>query len=179
MAIHAGRDIAMGIGVAEVTGEGGMLARIGKHLLVGAGMAGDADDLMLAGQVDLQRLMRVVAAEAVVNFIVGAARMTVAALGDIVRNTRAMPFVAGLAIDFRFVGGTIGGNLRRLLAVTFDAVVNGQHGLFGERDSTQAGDKNQRHCRNQQFTRLTLQHLTSSLELDNPICDAETANTSG
>jgi len=130
MAIHTGGDIAVGIGMTEVAGKGCMLARAGNHLLVRAGMAGDADGLVLAGKIDFQWLVWIVATEAFVNFVMGTARMTVAALGDIVGDIRTMSFVTGLAVDFRLVGSPIGSNLGRLLTVTFGTIVNRQYGLL-------------------------------------------------
>jgi hypothetical protein len=72
--------------------------------------------------------------------------------------------VAGLAIDFRFVGGPIGGNLGRLLSVAFDTIVNRQYGLFSECNITKAADKDHGQCRNQQLPRMIFQHLDSSFK---------------
>ena len=50
----------MGIGMTKIAGKGCVLARAVNHLLVGPGVTRDADDLMLAFKIDIQRLMRVV-----------------------------------------------------------------------------------------------------------------------
>jgi len=67
------RNSAVASGVAEVTGEGRVLARAGHHLLVGTGMTGDTNLLVFSGQGDIQRLVRIVATEAVLNLVMGAA----------------------------------------------------------------------------------------------------------
>jgi hypothetical protein len=122
MAVNTIRDGAVGISMTEITGKGFVLARTGDHLLVWTGMAGDTDRLVLTIKVNIQRLMRVVTTEAVFNFVVGTAFMTIITVGDVVFRARAMPFMAGLAINFRLVGCTVCSDLCRLFIVTFDTV---------------------------------------------------------
>lgn len=76
--------VAMGIGMAKVTGEGRMLAGVVDHLFFGSGMTGDAHLLVLANDGDIQRLVGVVTAETrICDLVVGAIRMAITALGNV------------------------------------------------------------------------------------------------
>lgn len=130
MAINTFRDIAVSVGMTEITGEGCVLARNGDHLLVGTCVAGDANRLVFPFEGYVQGLVRVVAAEArLLDFVMSAAFMTVAAQGNILRRTGAMTFVASLAINFSLVRCAVCGDLGRLLGVTLGAVIYGQNRL--------------------------------------------------
>jgi hypothetical protein len=123
-------NIAVSISMAEITRKCRMLAWVGNHLIVGTCVAGNADRFEFTGKRDIEGLVRVMATKAVVNFVMSFVRMTVATFGDIVCDSRTVSFVTGLAIDFRLVGSSTGSNLGRLLAVTFDTIVNRQYGLL-------------------------------------------------
>lgn len=125
MAGEAFGDIAMGLGMAEGTGKGGVRARVVCHLLFRRGVTGDTDLLLIADNTDFQRLMGVVAADARFgDFVVGTSRMAVAAGRNVVLRNRAMSLMALLAIDFSLMGTTICGDLLRFLAVAFDTVID-------------------------------------------------------
>ncbi len=130
MACHAVGNVTMGISMAEVAGNFGMHARTDDHLLAGAGVASLANSLDFAFKLDIQRLMRVVAAHASGNFIVTGSRVAVAALRYVVRNLGTVPFVTGLAINLGFVRRTIRFDLSRLLIMAFDAVGRRQYRLL-------------------------------------------------
>jgi hypothetical protein len=164
MTIDALGDGTVIAGMAEITGEGRMLARTGNHLLVGAFVASDTDLLVLTFKADVQRLMRVVATEAVFYFVMDTAFMAVAALGDVVCHARAVPFVTVLATDLRFVGGTVRFDLCRLLAMALDTISNAQNSLLGKRNRTQTSNECQRKSCNQQPLHLILEHDLSSLQ---------------
>ena len=118
------RDGAVGISMTEVTGKGCMLARADSHLLVRTGVTGDTDLLVLALQADIQRLVRIVATEAVVNFVVRTALVAITAARDIFCNARPMAFMAGLAINFGFVGRAVCSDLRGLFSMAFGTIIN-------------------------------------------------------
>jgi hypothetical protein len=148
--------------MTEITGEACMFARAGNHLLVGIGMAGDANLLMLAFKADIQRLVRVVATKTVFNLIMGAAFMAVAAAGYVVCHAWTMPFMAGLAIDFGFVRGAICLDLRRLFTVAFDTIGNRQRCLLRQRSGTRTKDKHRHKRCYRQNVPLILKHNRSS-----------------
>ena len=162
VAHHALGDVAVGIGMTEITGKRFMHARVGNHLLLRSSMATHANGLLLTLDGDVQRFMRVMAAEAVIDFVVGAALVALAALRDVVGDGRPVAGMTGCAVDFRFVGRTICFDLRGLLAVTLDAVVGSQHCLSSQSGVIQA--RYERNCKNcdQQVFHLRLgQHTTS------------------
>ena len=103
VAHHALGNVAVGIGMAEVAGKRFMHARVRNHLLLRTGMTTHANGLLFALDGDIQGFMRVMAAEAVIDFIVRGAGMALAALRDVVGDGRPMAGMAGGAIDFRFV----------------------------------------------------------------------------
>ena len=68
------RDVPVGISVTEVAGKGCMLARVVDQLLFRSAVTGHADLLLFADNADIQRLMRIVAAEAGLgNFVMSTA----------------------------------------------------------------------------------------------------------
>ena len=129
VAVNTVRDVAVSICVTEGTGKSCVRARAGNHLLVRTGVTRDADDLMLAFKTDIQRLMRIVAAKTVFNFIVSTTLVTVSTAGDIVFHSGPMPFVTGLAINFCFVRRTTCSDLRRLFIMALGTIINGQYSL--------------------------------------------------
>lgn len=141
MAVNTGGDGPVLVSMTEITGEACMFARAGNHLLVGIGVTGNADLLMLAFEANIQGLVRVVATKAVFNFIMGTACMAIAAAWYIVCHTRTMPFMAGLTIDFCFVSCTARLDLRRLFTMAFDTIGNSQHCLLSQRSRTRTQDK--------------------------------------
>ena len=124
------RNITVSISMTEIARKGRMLAWAGNHLIVGTSVTGNADRFEFSSKRDIEGLVRVMATKAVVNLVMSFVRMTVATFGNIVCDSRTVSFVTGLAIDFRLVGSPIGSNLGRLLAVTFDTIVNRQYGLL-------------------------------------------------
>ena len=126
MTVNTVRNVTMVVGMTEITSEGRVLTWAGNHLLVGTGMTRDTNRLMLTLKGDIQRLVRIVATEArYFNFVVRTAFMTITAIGDIVFNTRAMPFVASLTINLCLVRGSIRSDLSWLLTMTLATVING------------------------------------------------------
>ena len=114
------------IGMTEITSEGRVLAWAGNHLLVGTSMTRNTNRLMLTLKGDIQWLVRIVATEARrFNFVVRTAIMTITTVGDIVFNTRAMPFVAGLTINLCLMRGSICSDLCWLLTMTLGTVIYG------------------------------------------------------
>jgi len=78
VAINTARDGAVGVCMAEVTSESCVLAWACNHLLVRTRVTGDTNNFVLAFQSNVERLVRVVAAQArSFYFIVSAAFMTV------------------------------------------------------------------------------------------------------
>ena len=162
VAVDAGRDVAVLVGVAEVAGHGGVLAGVGRQLLAGFGMAGQADLLLLAGEGHLQGLVRVVAAEAVFDFVVGGAGVTVAALGDVLGRFRLVPLVAAEAVDRRLVLGAVGLDLGGLHVVAFAAVGDAEDGLVGGHGEAGRAEQQRRAC--QDAEELLHGHGNASLE---------------
>jgi hypothetical protein len=64
-----------------------------------------------------------VAAEAVIEFIVGLAAMAIITGRDVVKTAWFMAFVTIYAGDFCFVGAALGLNIHRLYLMAFDAVI--------------------------------------------------------
>lgn len=163
MTIGTSRDVAVGVSMAEVTGEGRMLARAGNHFLVGTGVTGDTYGLMLTDEANVQRLMGVVATEAFLfHLVVGASLVTVTAQGDIVGHTRPMTLVTRLTVYLSLVRRSICSNLGRLLGMTLDAVSHGKNRLLSQSDGTQSKNEHQRKSCQQQLLSLFLQHLSAS-----------------
>lgn len=129
MALNTLGDDTVAISMAGVASHRGVLALVGFELLILRDVAGQTDGLEFALEGDLQRLMGIVAALAVLDLIVRFAAMTHAALGDVVGNLGAMAGVAVLAVDLIAVLGAIGGNLGRLLVVALGAIRSAQRGL--------------------------------------------------
>jgi hypothetical protein len=148
--------------MAEVAGKRFMHARVRNHLLLRTGMTTHANGLLFALDGDIQGFMRVMAAEAVIDFVMGAALVALAALRDVVGNDRPVAGMTGCAVDFRFVGRTICFDLCGLLTVALDAVVGSQHCIGSQGGVIQA--RYERNCENcdQQVFHLRLgQHTTS------------------
>ena len=146
MTLDTIRDVAVSVCVTEVTGEGLMLARSSGHLLGRPGVTGNADGLVLTGQVNVQRLVRVVATEAVVDCIVVGTIVTVVAARNVVFNLRTMAFVARLAIDFRLVGRPVRFDLGRLLIMALGTISNHQPGgenVSGRQNDKKSGSQNE------------------------------------
>ena len=61
MAVDALRNATVLIGMTEVAGEGRMLARTGKHLLLGTSVTGDTNLLVFTFEANIQWLMRIMA----------------------------------------------------------------------------------------------------------------------
>ena len=116
-------NVAVGIGMAEIAGKGCMMTRVRNHLLFGAGVTTHANGLLLALDADVQGLMRVVTAETIVDLVMCAAVVALAALGDIVRYAWPVSGMTGPAVDFGFVGRAVCLDLCRLFSVTLDAVI--------------------------------------------------------
>ena len=116
-------NVAVGIGMAEIAGKGCMMTRVRNHLLFGAGVTTHANGLLLALDADVQGLMRVVTAETIVDLVMCAAFVALAALGDIVRYAWPVSGMTGPAVDFGFVGRAVCLDLCRLFSVTLDAVI--------------------------------------------------------
>ena len=115
----------MGLSMAEAAGKACMFAGVVNQLLFRARVAGDTDLPVFADHADIQRLMGVMASEArVCDFVMSIARMAVTAGRNVVLRLRAMPLMAFQAIDFSLMGATLGRNLRRFLAMTFDTVLD-------------------------------------------------------
>ena len=129
MAIDALGDIAVSVGVTEVAGHLGMHAGAGGHLLARAGMAAYANRLEFACKLDIERLVRIVTAHAVRNFVVAGAGVAAAAFGDVVRDLWTVAFMAGLTVDFRFMRRAVRFDLRRLLVMTLDTIIRRQFRL--------------------------------------------------
>jgi hypothetical protein len=161
-------NVAVCIGMTEVTSKGCMLAGTSNHFFIGASMTRNTNFLMFAIEVDIKRLMRIVATEAIFDFVVGATVMAVITIGNVVFYTRTMPFVTRLAIDFRLMGCSACSDLCRLLVMTFGTIINTQHRLLSQCDRTQTCNERQSKSCNQQPLHLTLQHLLSS-SIKNPI----------
>jgi len=138
VAAQALGDVAVGIGMAEITGKGFMHARVRNHLLLRTSMTTHTNGLLLTLDGDVQRFMRVMAAKTVIDLIMCAAFMALIALGDIVCHDWAVPGMTGRAIDFGFVGGPVCLDLRGLLSVAFDTVIGSQDCLCGQSRMTQA-----------------------------------------
>lgn len=134
MAVNTVRNVAVGVSMTEVTGESCVLAWAGSHLFVRTGVTGNTDNLVLAFKSYVERLVRVVAAEAVFNFVVFTTIMAVITTWDVLRNSWTVTLMTGLAINFSFVRCTICGNLSWLLIVTLHAVRYRKDGLFGQGD---------------------------------------------
>ena len=100
---HTLGNVAMGVGMTEITGKFFMLARVGNHLLLRTSMTTHTNSLLLARDADVQGFMRVMAAKTVIDFVVRATLMALAALRDVVGNDRPMAGMTGRAVDFRFV----------------------------------------------------------------------------
>jgi hypothetical protein len=83
VAHHALGNVAVGIGMAEITGKRFMHARVRNHLLLRTSMTTHTNGLLFAIDGDIQGFMRVMAAEAVIDFVVRAAIMALAALQSI------------------------------------------------------------------------------------------------
>lgn len=114
----------MGVSVAEVTGYFSMHTRIGGYLGALLVMTGQALAGQFAGQGDFQWFVRVVAAVATDQLIVGATGMTVSAGGNVVGTGRAMLGVAVETIDSKLMGSAIFRNLLRFEAVTLDTIIH-------------------------------------------------------
>ena len=128
--VDAVGDIAVGVGMAEVTGHFGMHAGTGGHLLAGTGMAGLTDCLELTFQVQVERLVGIVAAHAFRDLVMTGSSMTVAAEGNVVGDHRLVTLMTGRAVNFGFVGGAGSLDLGRLLDMTLVAVIGGQDVLL-------------------------------------------------
>jgi len=168
---HTLGNVAMGIGMTEVTGKGLMHARVGNHLLFGPGVTTHANGLLLARDADVQGLMGIMATKTIVYLIMCTAFMALTALGDIVCYAWPVSGMTGRAVDFGFVGGTVCLDFRGLFTVTFDTVIGGQNCLCSQSRMTQ--ENQERYCENcdQQVVYLTLGHHTSSLhsqKINNP-----------
>jgi hypothetical protein len=124
MTINTVRNISMGIHVAEVTSEGLVLARASSHLLTRTRVTGDTNSLVLAFEVHIQRLMRVMAAEAILYFVVSAAVMTIITIRNVVFRAGTMTLMTSLAIDLSLVRRTVCCNFSRLLCMTLGTVIN-------------------------------------------------------
>ena len=84
--INTVRDVTVGVCMAEVTSESCVFARACNHLLVRTRVTGNANGFVLAFQGNVERLVRIVAAQARSFYlIVGAAFMTVTTNRDIFR----------------------------------------------------------------------------------------------
>ncbi len=104
MALGTGRDNAMFFCVTEVTGDLSVFTWICYKLGVLFGMAGQALCLELSCKDNVQRLMRIMAAHAVVQSVMFIPLMALAACGDIFRTDRAVAGVAIETIDLVLVG---------------------------------------------------------------------------
>lgn len=100
---HALGDVAVGIGMTEITGKGFMHARVRNHLLLRSSMTTHTNGLLLTLDGDVQGFMRIMTAKAIVDFVVRATLMALAALRDVIGNDRSMAGMTGRAVDFRFV----------------------------------------------------------------------------
>lgn len=127
VALYAVGNHAVGISVAEITGDLGMFARLGCHGLARSLVTGETRGLEIAAQHNVHRLMRVVAGPAAFQFVVLRTGMTHAALWDVVSHGRAVPLVARLAIDLGFMRRPPGFNLGGLLLVAFSTVTDRQN----------------------------------------------------
>jgi len=95
MALQAGRHVAMSIGMTEITSELGMHARIGLELSILLHMTAQAFRLEFAFQDNIERLMRVMAAHALIKRIVITALVAQATLRNVLGAGRP---VAGMAV---------------------------------------------------------------------------------
>jgi hypothetical protein len=135
---HALGNVAVGIGMTEITGKFFMLARVGNHLLLRTSMTTYTNGLLLTLNGDVQGFMRIMAAKTVIDLIMCAAFMALTALGDIVCYAWAVPGMTGRAVDFGFVGGPVCLDLRGLFSVAFDTVIGSQDRLCGQSRMTHA-----------------------------------------
>ena len=140
MARDAIGDVAVGVSVAEVAGHFGMHAGACSHLFAGTGVTGFADSLDFTCELDIERLVGIVTAHAFRDTVVAGPFVAAAAFRDIVRDFRPMALVAGLTINFSFMGRTIRLDFGGLLLMTFYAIVSRQ-GLLRPDGKDRSPDK--------------------------------------
>jgi len=122
-------------------------------------MAGKTGRGHITGQSDFQRTMGVVTAHTFRQFVMGLALVTHTALGNIIRYLRRMADMAILTGNGSLMLGPGGGDVCRLLVMTFDAVAARQSGIL--RRSIAREKQQGQSTKDQQFTTKTLLHRTS------------------
>lgn len=164
-------NVAMGVGMAEITGECRMLAGVVHHLLLRVAVAGHADLLLLSGDLDIQGLVWIMTTEARLGKVVmGIARVAIAALGDIVLRNRPVALVTLEAGNFCFMGSSAGGYLPRLLLVTLNAVASRQNCFLGQNRRGKASGQQNDNDPDPQLLHSAVVHC-SPPEILNPITD--------
>ena len=126
--LGAGRNIAVGVGVAEITGNFRVRARSSNKLGILLGMTGETFCFQLTIENDIEGLVRVVAGEAVGQCIVIAPLVALGAGRNIVLADRAVAVVTIDTVNLFFVCGTGISDLLRFLTVTLAAIVNREFG---------------------------------------------------
>ena len=133
MTLHTLGNHTLLVGMTEAAGKQRMLARIGIQLRLLGIVAGETGRGHIPGQSDFQRPVRVMAAHALRQLVMGLAFMAHAALRNIIRNLRRMTDVAILTGNGRLMLGPGGSDIGRLLVVTLNAVTAGQSGILRQR----------------------------------------------